>query len=369
MNNIVKSTSRINKILIGLIVILLFITRPFAFGAEYSIYGYSLILFFALIINSNTKKDIFVHGKVCSVILVYYFIELIFNPSIKFALVLLVDILVVFWLFSNSSIIYYFFKYFKNLILLLVILGIINFILDLTYGYEKLLWIENIQLFNGTYSYDLFYPFTLTSMLWPFPPDVPIIGGLHPRQYYWFLEPGMVPPFFISLIYIIWNTPQERQKVFQIVLLSIGILLTYSTGGPLMFFLSISVYYFFSRKKKFTLSSLLIAAVLLGIAYYAYNYMPFFGKQDKINLSAGTAESVATHETIPQYVLIGGFLLIAMGYHILKYKKKKAVCMTIASLMFIGYFSNYIGYTLLATMFYFWDIPVDNNGNKAKLIT
>lgn len=148
------------------------------------------------------------------------------------------------------------------------------------YGVDSQLIAKDFIKTNN-YEYSLYFPLTSSNNLWFFPDDIPLIGGVHLRQYFFFVEPGMVPPFFISLIFIIFTSNTITYKFLKIVLIIVGVFLTMSTGGPLLLFFSLSVYYLFSRKRKLSLTTLALVISFVFVSYYSYNYMPFLENKQK----------------------------------------------------------------------------------------
>lgn len=268
-------------------------------------------------------------------------------------------------LLSNEDVRYYLFKYYRTIIQIFIILAIINFCMGSLYGVDSQLIAKDFIKTNN-YEYSLYFPLTSSNNLWFFPDDIPLIGGVHLRQYFFFVEPGMVPPFFISLIFIIFTSNTITYKFLKIVLIIVGVFLTMSTGGPLLLFFSLSVYYLFSRKRKLSLTTLALVISFVFVSYYSYNYMPFFGKQAKMEMSASQAESIETHENILSFVLYQTIVIAIMSLIIMRYKCSKNVFITIGSLLCLGNLSNYILFTPLSTIFLFWDDTNSRNIKKSE---
>jgi len=95
--------------------------------------------------------------------------------------------------------------------------------------------------------------------------------------------------------------------------------------------------------------------IMLSIAWYVYNYMPLFGKQARLESSGLQAESMEMHENVGNYIIASVVIMWILAWRMARFKKDKVTFLTIAFILGIGYMSNYIGYTTLATMFYFWD--------------
>lgn len=329
-------------------------------GTEYSTFGYISLLLLTFFLGKSVSTTCAHYNKICITVFVFYLLDMFYIGTPKHFFVLTTEFLIASQLFKNNGVKYYFFKYYKNVVLFLIVMGVTNFVLELFYDVSSLIIVDNIN-WGKEYSFKLSFPLSWSEMGWHIADDFSLFAGAHMRQYFFFIEPGMAPPFFISLIYIIWKSSFEKKKALQISILVLGVLLTFSTGGPLMLFMSMAIYYFFSRKKKFSIGTILISIGFVVIAYLAFNYMPGFGRQAKIDLNPNTADSIETHENVIGYVLVGVALLGSMSLIISKYVFQKPVYMTIAGLMCLGYLSNYIGFTTLSTMFFFWDNPYEAN--------
>lgn len=351
----------IQKLFVFLAVVATFFTRPFALGAEYSYYGYFFLLLISLILSSFIKQDNIYHNKNIKIVLIAYVCAFVFNPDINFLLVLLMLITIAYLLFSNRNSVYLYFKYIKNVFLVLIVCSIINFILENSVNPDSLILIDNIRY--GEYTFKLTFPFSWTRMIWYLPEEVPYIGGFHYRQYYFFIEPGMVPPIFVSFIYILLNDPNEKYKSIQVALFIIGNLLTFSTSAPLMFFASIAVYYFVKSNKRFSVKNIIISILLAAVAYYVLFYMPFIGVNAKSEISADSADSIEMHSTFPYFVQISAVITAVACYVMSKFKIKNVTYIIIASLMCLGILANYIAYTALFTFFLLWDDNLNNNKN------
>lgn len=345
------------KRLVFLAVILTFFVRPFALGLDNSLLTNALLLFVASLVALNTPATLYNRKKVLAVILLLYLVYAIYEGlrgSFEKSFFPVLQVITVFLLFRNYAVMKLYFKYLKNFFLVLIILAIINAVLVIIYGDKEILaLIKDIQYLKGTYEFTLYFPLTWSRMGWTVEGN--LFSTIQARQYFFFVEPGMAPPFFTGLIYILWNDKDEKYKWLQTIIFIIGIFLSFSTGGPLILLLSLSVWYYFSKKGK--MSPLTIGLFALGIylAWYAYNYMPYFGRQVKMELSAGTQTSIETHETFGEYILFGVSLIVIMGIISLKIKYNKVLPIVMAAIIALGYMSNYIGFTTLATIFLFWD--------------
>jgi len=359
VNNVYRLGTEI-KLLVFAAVILTFFVRPFALGLDNSLYTNMLLLLVGLIVALSTPGTLY-NGKkifilIFSIYLSYSLYKFITSGNVVSFLTLL-QVISVYILFRNYQVMQLFFKYLKNVFLLLIVLGIINFGLEcLKNGPDSLLMIRDIPYGKGVYEFSLFFPLTWSKALW-YIPGSSIISGVHQRQYFFFIEPGMAPTFFIASLYLLWNDEKEKYKILQTIIFIIGILITFSTSGPLILIFSLSIWYFFKRnEKKFSPVSLAFFVVGIYFSWYAFNYMPVFGRQAKVELSASMAASVETHEAILHSAIMVGVALLGLyGYFAMKYKQNKVLTIVITSIIALGYISNYVGYTTLATMFLFWD--------------
>jgi len=271
------------------------------------------------------------------------------------AIMNVVQLISVYLMFKNYSVMHLYFKYLKNIFLVLIVLAIINFILECNVpDRSNLAILKDITYQNKSYEFSLYFPLSWSKMGWIIGGNLPI-SGVHNRQYYFFVEPGMAPPFFTAFIFMIWNNDREKRKWIKIIIFLIGILLTFSTGGPLILFLSLAVWYASKHRNKFSITSIVLFALGISFAWYAYNYMPVFGRMAKIEYTAGTAESIETHENVTTAVAYGVVLLVIYGLMALKLKKDKVMSVVFTAIVALGYMSNYVGYTTLATMILFWD--------------
>lgn len=313
-------------------------------------------------------KTLYKGNQVLKTMIVFYIlniISLLLTGAFGITnLVSLLQLFMVFLLFQSKEVMNYYFKYLKNVFLLLCVLGIINFILETIYTPEKLLLLKDITYNDNTYTFELYLPLCWSQMHWFIPGDT-VFSGEHIRQCYFFIEPGMVPTFFVATIFIILNTPNEKSKWLKLTILTLGIFLTFSLGGVIILFSSLCVYMFLGSmgqrgKKKNKLLYFLLAIGLIFLTWYAYNYMPIFGKAYRMELSEQSVDSLETHENVSHYIIISVALLWLLGWKLRKYKTDKRCYLTIVFILGVGYLSNYIGYTTLATIFLFWDAEMGN---------
>lgn len=353
-----KLTSPI-RFLVFIAVILTFFVRPFALGLDHSLLTNALLLIVSGIVSMTMHPTLYnrkiVLFSILSIYIVFGVYSSIQHNSISSSFLPVLQVVSVYLLFRNYDVMRLFFKYLKNAFLFLIILAIINFTLENFYGdRDTLLLISNIKYVKDTYEFSLYFPLTWSTMGWSLDGSS-FFAGIHSRQYYFFIEPGMAPTFFTACIYILWSDEKEKYKVLQTIIFLIGIFLTFSTGGPLILLLSLSAWFLAKRKKKFSILTIILVVAGVYVAWYAYNYMPFFGRQAKLELSAGTQTSIETHETIMGNVLVGVSMLVFWGLLTFKIKKNKVYPAVIAIILALGYMSNYVGFTTLATMFLFWD--------------
>lgn len=343
-----------HKLVILLIVILTFFMRPFVFGLDSKIALIPLFLLGLLLLTlPQTNKNIIKNIKILSFFYFVFFVGLmISDPGVTVlnCIPYIGEIVLAFLICHNIKAMRYYFKYLKNVFILLIISAIITFILGFFYDLDTLKVIRDLSYTDGEYNFSLYFPLSWSQNLW-------YIGDYtFAREYFFFVEPGMVPAFFTAFIYIIIHSSEVKHKKLQISLFVIGILLTFSTGGPLILLSSCAIYYLAKNYSNLSLKKICVAAIFLGIAWYAFNYMPFFGKEAKVGLSDASSEAVDIHKSVLQsYVLIATFIMWACGFFLGLYKNNRQVSWTIAFLMGLGYLSNYIGYTTLTTLFLLWD--------------
>lgn len=352
------------QFLVFLAVILTFFVRPFALGLDNSLLTNLLLLIVSGLIAASTKLSLYNNGRIFFVVfslyVIYAFYNIIYQGFSITNIFPILQVVTVYLLFRNYAVLRLYFKYLKNIFLILIILAIVNFVLEFTLDRDSLLLIKDISYQNGVYEFSLFFPLTWTQMGWNLIGDS-FFSGFHSRQYFFFIEPGMAPPFFTALIFILWSDEKEKHKWLQTVLFIIGIFLTFSTGGPLIFVLAISIWYLMKKRQRMSIITLALVGIGIFAAWYAYNYMPFFGKLAKMEASAGAELSIETHETFGIKIIVGVGLLVVHALASLKLKYDKVTPIVIAACIALGFMSNYIGYTTLATIFLFWDRhPVEN---------
>lgn len=354
--NIMKSNSLgFYKIVIFILVILTFFMRPFVFGLDSKIalapfFLLSLLLMTLPQTNNKIGKEI----KILSFFYFLFFIGLmISNPSVTIlnSVPYIGEIVIGYIICRNYHAMQLYFKYMRNIFIILSLLGIVTFILGFYYDLEKLILVKDVSYSDGEYNFSLFFPVSWGNMLW-------YIGDFSfVRQYFFFVEPGMVPGFFTGFIYMILIS-NEKIKRMKISLLVIGIILTFSTGGPLILISSIAIYYYAKNLSHLSLWKILLGIGILAVAYYVFNYNPFFGREAKAGLSDMSSRSVEIHEgVLSSYVMIGSILIWTCGFILGMHKNNRQLSWTIAFLMGLGYLSNYIGFTTLTTLFLLWDQP------------
>ncbi len=361
------------KLLVFFSVLLTFFVRPLSLGLDFSLLSNGILLVFSIIISSSVQSNLYNKDKnfvvVISLYLIFAIYNSIFRHTINTSFIPVLQVFIVYILFSNYEIMQLFFKYLKSVFLILIILAIFNFALESIFGgRDSLVLIKDIQYCGGTYEFSLFFPLTWSRMGWDLGGSS-LLSGVHSRQYFFFLEPGMAPPFFTSFIYLIWNDHSERYKLLQTILFIIGIFLTFSTGGPLILLASVGVWFFSTHRHKLSVFSIVLVLLCVFMAWYVYNYMPFFGRMAKMELSTGTAESIETHENVGGNVIVGVILIIIYGILSFRLKHNKVLPIVIAFNMALGYMSNYVGFTTLSTMFLFWDDSPSFNTCKRKMGT
>lgn len=360
----------LHRYLVFQAVIATYLLRPFALGAEYPVIGLILLSISSFLLAITLPHDNKGISSNAIILLSFYLIDTIIilatgtggeTAYTKFGYVVLGAIL-----FSNKLVTRLFFRYFKSTVLLLIICSIITYILEFFIPEQQLL----IKDFNaGTYEFSLYYPLSLTSSKWNIESAaVSLLTGTHIRNNYFFIEPGMVPPFFSALIFLIYDSSTEKHKGFQITLLLIGILLTFSTAGPLILLSSCGVYYFLRsyQNKRLSLKTFIIVLIMIFFAYYAFEYMPSFGRQAKMGLSNAQAESMETHQQVLLYVIIGVAINAICAIFCSFKKSNYALYLTMAWGLCVGYLSNYIAFTLVFSLFLLWG---DNKVHKNQLIS
>lgn len=351
--------SIIVRVLVLISVLLTFFVRPFALGLDSSLLSNILLLVVSVIVASQVQATMPNRNKIFymlfSIYILYSIINVVTGTFSITNLYPLLQVISVYLLFKNYEVMCLYFKCLKNTFLTLIVLAVIGFLLECYYGNtNNLLLIKDITYVNRTYEFSLYFPFSWSRMSWYIDGDS-FFAGEHMRQYFFFVEPGMAPPFFISCIFILWSDEKEKFKWIQTIVFLLGLFLTFSTGGPLILLVSISVWYFSKNYRKMPVWSIALFVIGLYIAWYAFNYMPIFGRQAKIDLGSSTAGSIEEHENVSSSVFAASILMVLYGILSLKYKFNKSVTMVISAVMALGYMSNYIGYTTLATMFLFWD--------------
>lgn len=356
------------KLLTFMAVILTFFVRPFALGLDNSLITNVMLLAVAVLISIRTPTTLYNHQKVLRVTLLIYLIFAFYNGiangSFEKSFFPVLQVVTVYLIFRNYSVMRLFFKLLKGIFIVLIILALINFVLVvLTGDKDSLVLIKDIRYLKDTYEFSLYFPLTWSEMGWNIFGNFDF-SAFFPRQYYFFIEPGMVPPFFTAFIFILWSDKNEKHKWMQTFIFIIGIIMSFSTGGPLILMFSISLWYLSKNKSKLSLFTIILFAIGICVAWYAYNYMPFFGRQAKMEISAGTQLSIETHETFAGNIIVGVALLAVYGLISLKIKYDKVLPVVITAIIALGYMSNYIGFTTLATMFLFWDSAPQQNKER-----
>ena len=368
MNNTGRITF-FHRLLIFQAVVATFFLRPFAFGAEYPMVGLWLLILSSILLSITLPRDNNNITKETTLIFFFYLLDTIIifvtgaggeTAFTKFGYVILGALL-----FSNKKVMSTYFKYLKFIFLILIIFALINFVLGSIYT-EKQLLIKDITL--GTYDFSIYKPLAITSGNWSIESAaLSMFAGIHIRNNFFLIEPGMVPPFFTALIFLIYDSPYEKHKIAQITTLILGILLSFSTSGPLILLASGAAYYFFKsyQNKKLSIKKVVVVLLLLILAFVAFEYMPSFGRQAKSELSNAQAASMEAHQNVALYVQIG-FIINALCVYVCTRKKVNyALYITIGIALCIGYLSNYIGFTFIFTAFLLWG---ENKGINNKTI-
>lgn len=360
------------KFLVFIAAVLTFFIRPFALGLNSSWLTNLMFLFVCSIIASCAPPTLFNHKKILEALLIIYLIAVLIIHTIQrtnlVSYLSVFQIIPVYLLCRNYLTMRFYLKTIKNIFLVLIVFAIINFALECVYGgREALTLVKEISYLDGTYEFSLFFPLTWSDMAWDFPPGF-FFSGSHSRQYFFFIEPGMAPPFLTSCLFMVLRDPRAKRKRIQVILFIIGILLTVSTGGPLVLMTACAVWYFSKHRKKMSLTTLILVAAGLFLAWYVYNYMPFFGRQAKMEISAASQSSIEAHEALGLKMIVGTGLIGLFGLLSFRLKKDKVLPIVIAAAIAMGNLSNYVGYTLLATAFLFWDqYPVPQAVTAAKI--
>lgn len=357
--------------IISLIAVLsTFFIRPFAMGLEYSIPGFIVCAILGYYVYNTLPHTTKNSKKIFILIFWFYLIAtLLTSLDPRDYITRLGGATIAYMLCCNQTFMQLYFRYFKNMMLFICICAIINFVLEMFFSVDSL-QICHIDFPEDQYEYYLSFPFSLSKMMLSF--DNSIEGALnfligdHRRQYLFFVEPGMAPPFIMGLACILYYNRSKR-FVIQIVILIVALFFTFSTTGVLLFLASIFLYYFFTHKHKFSIRFILICAGMGLATIYGYLYMPVFGRNAKLNSSAGV--SIEDHEHIMGYVYIGTIVLLVLCFIIRRYKKASNFFMIISCLLLVGYLANYIAFTFLFTMFLFYDqdLPVENNKKQHSL--
>lgn len=357
LNNSITQVKRI-RFLILCTVLITFFMRPFALGLDNSVISTLVLFAVSLLISAVTTPNMYARGKIFVLMLLFYAINivslLVLGAFSVTNLVSLFQLVIVFLLFQSKEVMYYFFYYLKYTFLILCVLGILNFILETIYSPDSLILLKGLTYNEKVYTFDLYFPLTWSNMQWLIPGDS-LFSGFHARQYYFFVEPGMAPTFLTAMIIIIINNSKEKNKVKKVLILTLGLLLTFSLGGIVILVSSLGVYYFLNHYKNFSLWKLIVAVGFVALTLYAYEYMPIIGRAARVEISAQSAESIETHENVSYYIASSVLIMGLLGLILTRYKKSKSAYLTIVYILCVGYLSNYIGFTTLATMFLFWD--------------
>lgn len=356
------------KFLVLLSVLVTCFIRPFALGLWFSFAGFAILFIISFLLQCWVRHDNYkVTSKFIFVLLFGYFMEfLLYQTDVMYKsfFTLIGQVIIIFMLFSNKAVMSLFFTYFKRVFFLLCILGICNFVLECFYDIEKL-QIMTLDSHNQgfEYIYYLSYPLSLSYMSWYIPEsNLPLLRSLcgqHVRQNFFFIEPGIAAIIIVLMIHYLLSLPNESHKKIKITILMISLFLTFSTTGPIIFFLSLFFRYLASNRNHLSIKTVIASVILAFMAYYAYLYMPIFGKIDKMNYG-NAAESLEKHSNVQTYVIGGTILLAVIGLYISKFKENVTLYLTILGILCVGYLSNHVAYTNLATMFLFYD----NNNEK-----
>lgn len=347
------------KVLAFIAVVTTFFIRPFAMGLEYSIPGYIICAIIGLMVFNSLPHTTKNASKIYVAILITYVIATLFTTiDLRDFITRIGGSTIAYLLCANQKFLQTYFRYFINAMIFICACAIGNFILEIFFPIESL-QICHIDFPEDQYEYYLSYPFSLSKMMLRF--DYSVEGilsfliGEHQRQYLFFVEPGMAPPFIMSIACILYY---NRTKHFplKIAVLIIALFFTFSTTGVLVFMAAILIYYFFMHKKKFSIKYIITYAVMTVGALYGYLYMPIFGRNAKLDSSA--AISVETHENVVGYVLVGMIFLVPLCLYLRRLKRNPSLFIIIACLLLIGYMANYIAFTFAFTMFLFYDQEV-----------
>ena len=343
------------KILAFIVVICTFFIRPFAMGLDYSIPGYAICAVIGFVVYNTLPHTTHNAFKIFKYVFFSYLLITLLTTRDIFDFVTRAGApIIAYMLCANKAFMQLYFKYFKYAMLFIALCAICSFILEIFYPIDSL-QIKHIAFPEDEYEYDLSFPFSLSLMLVQYDNVSDIMSyvlGEHSRQNLFFVEPGMSPTFLILLIILIYYN-REKNGWIQILVFFLAMITTFSTTGLILVSAGAVSYYMIMNKDKLNFKHILIGAILAIVSIYAYLYMPLFGRNAKLESSAGV--SVEDHENIMGYVIVGEIILVIVLYMISRLKKTPSVFQVISVILLVGYLANYIAFTFLFTVFLFYD--------------
>ena len=335
------------KLFVFLFFISTFFVLPGALGHIYLLPGCIAVFIFSFFTYLSSKKKV----RLLKVNLLWFWAVVILFASnyftnIKEIGVTAIYIVSLYLFFSNEHSARLFFKYYKFACVFICLGALINEVLLNYYTFQQL----SIYTFESVANRSKFFfciPFDLSNSFWI---DA---YNTYSRHYLFFREPGVATVFIAPAIYMFYTDGLNKKNILCIAILIAGIVLTKSTGIPIVLFGGIIIYRVI--KNKITFKSAIVYLLLIGIAVWIFLYAPVFGYYDKIQGVYGDSVEDRGNMITQGTKLAVLFFTVLTTLILSKYKRDAIGYKTINLLMAIGLMANFgfLLFTHLLFLFYF----------------
>lgn len=335
------------KLFVLLFLISTFFVLPGALGHIYLLPGCIAVFIFSMFTYLSSKKKV----KLLKTNLMWFWVLVLiftsgFFTNIKEIGVTAIYIISLQLFFSNENSARLFFKYYKFACVFICLGALINEVLLHYYTFEQLR-IYTFESIANRSKFDFCLPFDLSNAFWI---DA---DNRYSRHYLFFREPGVATVFIAPAIYMFYKDGLNKFNLLCIAILLAGIVLTKSTGIPIIIFGGVIIYRVLKNKINF--KSAIGYLVLVGIGVWIFLYAPVFGYYEKMQgVYAASVEdrgnmiTQGTKQAVLIFTIITTFILSKHKRDALGYK-------TINLLMAIGCMANFafLLFTHLLFLFYF----------------
>jgi hypothetical protein len=329
-----------------------------AFGNELSLYGIVAFSFFSIIsyLFSGEKRIDEKNFKIFKIILVsniilavVYFFQDSFIEE-KGVLLSIISSFMAMLIFNDEERKKVFFNLYINFILLLCLSSIITYIISYPNDYYRYI----LRVFNfkrNQYSFVIFFPFSVIYRLF----QTNIISL--PRFTHFFVEPGIAPCFITSVIVLVLKTKKSFFKYFKIFILSIGLLITFSTSIFPVLGLGIFFYYI-SNNFIFNVKTFILIILIITVAFQLFLKIPYFGFLDK-SLTHGSSFNdriIYWNKGLENFsFIVTSFINVFIVFKILYLKNNKIFFLAVFLPIFFTGFINVVWLTTSYIVFLYYD--------------